>query len=295
MSSSHRVLRSSLLLFLAAGIWGFAFVAQRVGMDHLGPFAFNGIRFVLGCLSLVPVLLWQRRSGAARGDAPSALSTLLAGALAGLVLFGGASLQQIGLVTEGAGKSAFITGLYIVIVPFLGRLLGQAIRSTMVAGAVLALAGLFLISVTGDFRLGAGDPALIVGAFFWAGHILLINHLVARHDPVKISMAQFLVCGLCSLAVAGCAETVTLEAVRQAAVPLLFGGICSVGVAYTLQVVGQKNVPPGPASIILSMETVFAALGGWLLLGEGLGPRGLAGCALMLAGMVVAQLRRRER
>ena len=291
--ANTRALRSSFLLLIAAVIWGFAFVAQRVGMDFLGPFGFNGVRFLLGALSLLPILCWRNRSAKRYGQLrPAWLPTLLAGCLAGTILFAAASLQQIGLIHASAGKAAFITGLYIVLVPFIGVFLGQALRPLVIIGAILAVAGLFFLCVTEQFTLEPGDISLIIGSLFWAVHILLINHLVDRHEALLLSVVQFLACALLCLIVAFIFEKITWEAISKTAIPLLYSGICSVGIAYTLQVIGQKDVPPAPAAIILSMETVFAAFGGWLILGEQLGWRGFLGCSLMLAGMLVTQLRR---
>lgn len=269
-------------------------------MEFLGPFGFNGIRFMLGCLSLLPIYMFQRHAAARK--APVSVppegkdrSLLLAGSLAGLVLFVAASLQQIGLIYASAGKAAFITGLYIVLVPFFGVFLGHTLKPVMVIGAVLAVAGLFLLCVTEQLTLAPGDLFLLLGSIFWAVHILLINHLVIRHDALGLSVLQFLVCGLLCLIVAFVFETISWEAIVKTAIPILYAGIFSVGIAYTLQVVGQKNVAPAPAAIILSMETVFAALGGWIILGENLGLRGFIGCALMLAGMLATQMRREPR
>jgi len=288
-----RTLKSDALLMLTATIWGFAFVAQRVGMEYVGPFTFNGVRFALGSLSLVPLMLLKRKN-------PSAIAALLppadrqtvawGGALAGLVLFMGASLQQVGLVHTTAGNAGFITGLYVVIVPLLGLFWRQRPDLGTWIGALLAAAGLYLLSVTAAFEIAFGDLLVLVGAFFWAAHVLIIGWLSPRIESIQLACIQFAVCSLLSLITAAALETMTLQGLMGAALPILYGGLLSVGVAYTLQVVAQRDARPAHAAIILSLESVFAALGGWLLLGELLSARALVGCSLMMAGMLLSQL-----
>ena len=280
--------KSDLILCVAAVIWGFAFVAQRVGMEYVGPFLFNGVRFALGTLSLLP-LLFMKPGGSRKGDETEG-KALVGGTIAGIVLFVGASLQQAGLVYTTAGKAGFITGLYVVIVPVLGLFLGQRIRPGSWAGAVVAAVGLYLLSVTEDFRIALGDLLVIGGAFFWAVHVLIIGWLSPRVSSIRICVFQFMTCSLLSLAAAFLIEPVEYDALVKAAVPILYGGFCSVGVAYTLQVIGQKHAPPSHAAIILSLETVFAALGGRLILEETLPPRGLLGCTLMFSAMIISQM-----
>ena len=278
------------MLLLAAVIWGLAFVAQRIGMEHVGPFTYNGVRFFLGALSLLP-LLWLGRHSAVPVGAGGWRPILGGGLLAGLILFAGASLQQAGIVYTTAGKAGFITGLYVVIVPLLGLLWGHRTPWSTWIGAALAVAGLYLLTLTDDLTLAEGDGLVLIGAFFWAGHVLVIGWLSGRHiEPVLLACLQFIVCAVLSLAVAVVTEPITLAGLWGGAMPILYGGLLSVGVAYTLQVVAQRDAPPAHAAIILSLETVFAALGGWLLLNESLSGRGLIGCALMFAGMLLSQL-----
>ena len=289
-----RTLKSDALLLLTAAIWGFAFVAQRLGMDHLGPFTFNGIRFALGCLSLLPLLAFSRKHVAVAErlvPRPRTSKTLLGGALAGFALYMGASLQQAGLVYTTAGKAGFITGLYVVIVPLLGLFWKQRPDAGTWTGALLAAAGLYFLSVTEELTIALGDFLNLLGAFFWAIHVLLIGWLSPKIDSIKLAFIQFAFCSLLSLSTAVFVEAFSWQDIRQTAIPLLYGGVCSVGVAYTLQVVAQQHAPPAHAAILLSLESAFAALGGWLLLQETLGGRGLFGCALMLAGMLLSQLR----
>lgn len=278
--------RADLLLLLTALIWGFAFVAQRVGMEYVGPYLFNGARFALGCLPLIPFVL---------RNAPGSLTTHLLRAapgslLAGLFLFVGSSLQQVGLVYTTAGKAGFITGLYVILVPILGLLLRQQSGRNTWVGALVATAGLYLLSVKPPFSIAHGDALVLISALFWAGHVLIIGRLSRQIDWAALALLQFLTCSILSSGIALLTEPVALQPLFDAALPIFYGGVLSVGVAYTLQVVAQRQAPASHAAIILSLETVFAAFGGWLLLGETMSSRGLAGCGLMLVGMLVSQL-----
>jgi drug/metabolite transporter (DMT)-like permease len=287
-----RDIRSDGLLLLTALIWGLAFVAQRVGMAHVGPFTFNGVRFALGCLVLLPLVLRARpaNEGGSRGGSRGGPGLLVGGTLAGAVLFAGASLQQVGLVHTTAGNAGFITGLYVVIVPVLGLLLGQRANAGSWIGALLAAAGLYLLCITEGFTMAFGDLLELLGAVCWAGHVLLIGWLSPRADATRLAFVQFAACSALSLLTASFTEAIRISGLLQAAVPIVYGGAFSVGVAYTLQVVAQRHAHPPHAAILLSLEAVFAALGGWLLLDERLSPRGLLGCGLMLAGMLLSQL-----
>ena len=281
------VLQANILLLITAAIWGFAFVAQRAGMAHLGPFSFNAIRFGLGSLSLLPLVLATRRQ---REFHPSLGRLVRSGALAGVVLFAGASLQQVGLVCTTAGKAGFITGLYVVLVPLLGLLWGERVYLPAWIGAISAVAGLYLLSVSEQLSISPGDLWITLGALFWALHVQLIARLTQSIDALPLAAMQFAVCSLLSFGAAWATETITWEAVRAAMVPLLYGSFMSVGIAYTLQVVAQRHASPTPAAIIMSLESPFAAFGGWLLLGETMEMRQIMGAALMLAGMLIAQI-----
>lgn len=283
-----QTLRSNLLLFLTSVIWGFAFVAQRVGMEYVGPFTFNGVRFALGGLSLLPVLYINKKTASAYPEAD--LTTMLwGGFLAGSVLFMGASLQQIGIIYTTAGKAGFITGLYVVIVPILGLLWKQKTGVGTWLGALLAVIGMYLLSVTEQFTIAFGDLLVLIGAFFWAVHVQLIGWLTRRMDSLKLAFLQFITCSIFSLIIAILTEVITLHALINALLPIAYGGLLSVGVAYTLQVVAQRHAHAAHAAIILSLEAVFAAIGGWLILGEVLSLRGMIGCTFMLAGMLLSQ------
>lgn len=285
-------LKANLILLLTASIWGFAFVAQRVGANYVGSFTFNGIRFALGSLSLLPLILFQQRHSRNTGTNPDPhnKTSRHVGMWAGLILFIAASLQQIGMNYTTAGKAAFITGLYIIFVPIIGICLKQHITGSNWLGCALALFGLYFLSIKENFSISYGDMLQLIGAIFWSVHILLIDHFSHRTNTIMLAFFQFLTCSLLSLGTAMFWETINLKGILEAGIPLLYGGICSVGIAYTLQIIGQKSASPAHASIILSMETVFAALGGYLILHEHLQLRELLGCALMMAGMLISQL-----
>ena len=278
------------LLLLAALIWGFAFVAQKVGMDYIGPFAFNGIRFLLGAFSLLPLLLFVKKLFGYSSNRHNLSITIQGGLLLGLVLFVAASFQQIGIIETTAGNSGFITSLYIIIVPFLGVFFKHKITLNVWAGAFLAVIGLYFLSVTGGFKMAQGDALVLVSAFFFAVHILLIGYYAPRTHVLLLSIIQFAVSALLSLMAALLFEKIRWSALEEAAVPLLYGGIMSIGVAYTLQVIAQRNVTASKAAIVLSLESVFAALGGILLLEETVTLRKAVGGLLVLAGIILSQL-----
>ena len=280
------------LLLLSAVIWGFSFVAQRVGMRYVGPFTFNAVRFALGSLVLIPFAMSavRRRYPAGSDGGAWKRAALLGGAVAGAVIFIGVSFQQIGIQYTTAGKSGFITGLYVVLVPVLGLAIGRKTSTGTWIGVLLAAIGLYLLSFTGVFTISKGDMIVLGGTVFWAIHVLLISGLIHRTDGVLLAMVQFAACSLLSFAAALIFEKIEIAGIMAAAVPILYGGLMSVGIAYTLQVIAQRRTPPAHAAIILSLETVFAALGGWIALGEIIPARGLAGCALMLIGIVVSQV-----
>ena len=285
-------MKSNFMLLIAAAIWGFGFVAQRLGMNFLEPFAFNAMRFLLGTLSLLP-LLWflSRKTSTATIIEPDKSSILKGGVICGLVLFAAATFQQYGLFYTTAAKAGFITGLYLILVPILGILLRHKTGISIWLGALLALAGLYLLSVNDNFTMARGDTLIFIGALFWAFHILVIDHFSSRVDPIQLSAVQFLVCGALSLGVSFVFETPTIESILACWKPILFAGVVSVGIAYTLQVIAQKNANPSHAAIIMSLEAVFAAIGGVWLLDEILSSRAWFGCALMMTGMLLSQVK----
>ena len=289
-------IKSVFILLLTAAIWGLAFVAQRVGMDHMGAFTFNGIRFALGSISLLPVIYFfgkKSNNEEERIDA-DLKTTLVSGIIAGCILFIAASLQQVGLMYPTAGKAGFITSLYIVLVPIYGIFLKQKTHYTTWIGAVISVIGLYLLSINETFTIEYGDRLEIIGAFFWAAHIQVIGTFVKKVDAIKLSSVQFAVCAILSMITAFIFEDVDFSGIQNALVPLFYGGVMSAGVAYTLQAVGQKYAKPSHAAIALSMEAVFAAIGGIFLLQETLPMKGYFGCALMLAGMLITQTENME-
>ena len=279
---------ANFLLLLTAALWGFGFIAQVLGMEHLQPYAFNGYRFLVGALSLLPLMYYFYKKGTLKlGN----LKSLLIGSSAmGVILFIAASLQQVGLQYTTAANAGFITGLYIVIVPILGLAIKHTTGLNTWLGCALAVAGLFYLSVKDDFSIGYGDALQLIGACFWAAHILVIDHYTQKHSPLILAFIQFLICGLLSLFVSGIIEVTKIESIFAAGEALLYGGIVSVGIAYTLQIIAQKKAHPSHAAIILSLEAVFAALGGIWLLNQHLSDREFIGCSLMLAGMLISQL-----
>ncbi len=283
--------RANLLLLITAIIWGFSFVAQRQGMEHLSPFTFNSARFAVGALSLIPIIfLTQRKQKTAHLQPLFNKATIASGLCLGVPLFLGASLQQIGIVETTAGKAGFITGLYVIIVPLLGLLWHQKTRRGTWIGAVLAVIGMYFLSVTDGFSISKGDLLVLISALFWAIHVQLIAFLIQKFDALHLSLYQFFFCSLFSLLAAVQWETISISGFRGAALPVLYTGIFSVGIAYTLQIVAQQKTHPAHAAIILSLESVFAVLGGYYFLNEYISMRGLFGCSLMLAGMLLSQL-----
>jgi drug/metabolite transporter (DMT)-like permease len=289
---NKKALRADVLLLLTSCIWGFAFVAQRTGMEYVGPYTFNGIRFILGSLSLLPLIFFFKRKAARTGTAGAVTRKrfLLSSLAAGVCLFIAASLQQIGIMYTTAGNSGFITGLYVVLVPIFGIFLGRKTGLPTWIGATFTLTGLFFLSAAGNIdSINPGDFITAVSAVFWTFHVLVIDALVRKVDPLQLSSGQFAWCGLFSIIVAFFTESFELSAALAGIIPILYGGLCSVGIAYTLQVVAQRDAPPAHASIILCLEGVFAAIGGVLILSEPLGRWTLVGFALMLSGMLATQ------
>ena len=281
--------KSTILLFLTAIIWGFAFVAQRVGAEFVGAFTFNGIRFLLGATSLIPVILIFEKE---KFDKSRFIKTLVPSLAAGVILFIASTLQQMGIEWTGsAGKAGFLTGLYIVLVPIIRFFMGKKTSVLTFVGAIFALAGLFFLCMTGnELGFGKGDVVLIIGAFFWAAHILVIDKFVKDISPLKFSMMQFVICGLLSIVFAFFTETIEISAIKSAGIPILYGGLMSVGVAYTCQIIGQKDADPTFASIVFSTESVFSAIGGAIILNEVMSGRGYVGCILIFIGIILSQL-----
>lgn len=280
-------IQADLALLSTAIIWGSAFVAQRTASEQ-NPYLFNGLRFLLAGVVLLPALFFTSRSRVSSHKLDrQAWSGLL---LAGLVLACGAAFQQAGLRYTTAGNAGFITGLYVILVPiFQAIYLRQPPSRTVWLSAGLAATGLFLLSTGGKMRINPGDALELVGALFWAFHVIWIGRLVTRLGSLQIAVGQFLICGLVSSGVGLLSDPEALSQVGRAAWAIVYAGVISGGLGYTLQIFGQKLAPPSDAAILLSMEAVFAALFGALLLKEMLNITQLAGCAIMLTGMLLAQ------
>jgi drug/metabolite transporter (DMT)-like permease len=325
---NKKALRADILLLLTAAIWGIGFVAQRSGMNYVGPFTFNGVRFILGSLILLPIIILRRKifTQAGRTTRHLVLSSLAAGGLIFIAIL----FQQFGIMFTTAGNAGFITGLYVVFTPIVGIFIGRKTGMATWLGSVITFVGLYFLSVAGRPSINPGDIIDIISAFFWALHVLLIDRLMNTDvkrkeslDPIELSAGQFVICGffmlICAVFVepyivpvverinpallsAGLFEWLPFTALVSALkagtvsistnmiIPILYGGICSVGIAYTLQVIAQRNAPPAHATIILCFEGCFAALGGALLLSEKIGAWTLLGFILMLTGMLAAQL-----
>ncbi|OHD23211.1 MAG: hypothetical protein A2Y38_24125 [Spirochaetes bacterium GWB1_59_5] len=275
--------RYETLLLITAAIWGTGFVAQRLGMQNLGPFSYNAARFLVGALALVPVLFFRKVTMTQlRAALPSGLA-------AGTVLAVAAGFQQSGLLYTSAGKAGFITGLYVVLVPIAAMILGRKTPPRTWIGAVCALGGLYILSFSSVSGINRGDVLVLVSAFFWPVHILILDRWASTVDPLALACIQFAVCSaLCWLGAFANEAPATADFL-SGALPILYGGIFSIGIAYTLQAVAQSRAHPARAAIIMSLESAFAAIAGYFFLAERLGRRELAGCALMLVGMFVAQ------
>lgn len=280
-------IHADLILLLVAIIWGFGFVAQRLGMESLGPFGFNALRFLLGALSLLPLLFFLKSS-----KSNTSHSLILSGSIAGFALFAGASFQQAGLVYTTAGNAGFITGLYIILVPLLGLFIGQQTNVNTWLGGFTAVFGLYLLSFRDLSAINIGDILQLAGAACWATHVLIIAKFAPKVDNLRLAIVQFLICAFLSALVAFTfeAELFTMTNALNSWAPIAYAGLISVGIAYTLQIVAQKNAPPAHAAIIMSLEAVAAAFGGWLLLDESFSTTSILGCGLMLFGMLLSQL-----
>lgn len=285
---NRSALRTDLLMLLTAAIWGSTFVAQQMGMDTVGPFTYTGARMLLGAALVAPLWWWRGGPFASVPLVPSQ-GVLGAGALLGLVLFIAINLQQVGLLGTSVSNAGFITGLYVVLVPVLMRLGGAAVSRQVWIAVTVATLGMYLLSVKADATIAPGDWLQLGGALMWAVHMLLVGHLARRHDPLRLSVLQYLVAGVLSMLVALGRETITLDGVLQAGGAIAWGGVLSIGVAYTLQVIAQRDALASHAAVIYSSEGLFSAIGGWVMLNEQLALRGWLGALLICAAMVLAQ------
>ena len=308
MKKQQIPLKNSLILLLTATIWGIAFVAQSEGGEAVGPLTFNATRNIIGSLVLIPVILLlnkinpqsnsadftesDRQPMASSGSNPfSRNKTLIAGGIiCGICLCLASNFQQFGIQYTTVGKAGFITACYIVIVPIIGIFLKKKCSPFIWTAVVMALVGLYLLCITDGFSIGLGDILVLVCAFLFSLHILVIDYFSPKADGVKLSCIQFLVCGILSMIPALVLEHPQISSILTAWLPILYAGIMSCGVAYTLQIVGQKNVNPTVASLILSLESCISVLAGWVILGQKLSAKELLGCVIMFAAIILAQL-----
>ena len=292
--------RANLLLLLTAMIWGCAFVAQDVAADVLQPMSFNGSRMLLAALALVPLCCFSDRRAIKAGtgmawkqmDRAQRKTLLIGGTCCGVMLALGSIFQQLGLsLGTGAGKAGFITALYIVLVPLAGLLFFRRKLGKLVWLAVaLSVVGLYLLCMTGSLTIDPGDGMLIICAACYCGHILVVDYFSRRTECIKMSCIQFAVTTIICFAGAFLFEQPTWDAVAACAVPIIYAGVFSGGVGYTLQILAQRDAEPAVASLLMSLESVFAVLAGWVILGDALSVRELLGCAMMMGGIVLAQL-----
>lgn len=289
---NKKPLVSTLLLLLTAVIWGAAFVAQSIGAEHVGPLTFLAARSLFGCLFLLPLVAFRLRNHLRTGETARGLflQMLPAGAVCGFFLFSASLSQQAGIAYTTTAKAGFITALYVVLVPVLASFLGRRAKVVIWFSVLLSVAGLYLLSIKGAFRLELGDSLVILAAFLFAVQILCLDHFAPKMDPILLSFLEYLVQGVLAAILLPFFEHPTLDALAAAMPAILYAGIFSTGIGYTLQVVAQKGLDPTIASMIMSLEGVFAALSGWLVLGQGLTLRELLGCALMFFAVILASL-----
>lgn len=290
MNSTLKNWKSPLLLLLTAAIWGVAFVAQSVGMDYVEPFTFNGVRNLLGALVLLPVIYYFHKKEDTAELKEDSKTLWIGGGLCGLCLCVASSLQQIGIQYTTAGKAGFLTAMYIIIVPVIGLFFKQKCSPFVGISIVLATIGLYLLSIKEGFSIGAGDIYVILCAGVFSLHILVIDYFAPKCNGVKLSCIQFLVCGVICSVIALAVETPSFQGILAAWMPIAYAGVMSCGVAYTLQIIGQKGMNPTVASLILSLESVISVLAGWVLLHQALSVRELIGCVIMFAAIILAQL-----
>lgn len=287
-------IKSSLILLLTATIWGVAFVAQSVGMEYIGPFTFNAIRCVLGGLVLIPVILVlkKKKETGAENQEKEDKKTLWAGGIAcGVILCIASNLQQFGIMEASVGKSGFFTALYIVMIPVIGIFIGKRPGIKLWFCVALAVVGMYLLCMKdGSFTIERADIMLLLCALAFSFHILVVDYFSPKVDGVKMSCIQFFVCGVLSAVGMLFTETPDISNIQAAWLPLLYAGLLSCGVGYTLQIVGQKGINPVIVSLIMSLESVISALAGWVILGQVLSPKEILGCVLMFVAIIITQI-----
>ena len=279
------------MLFLAALIWGFAFAFQSRGMEHMGPMTFNGIRFLIGAIVLIPVIFLFKKPGEKRSASKEDIKiTVLGGIICGLCLFGASSLQQFGIQYTSVGKAGFLTTLYIILVPIIGIFFKRKVSAIVWIGALLSVAGMYLLCVSETMSINKGDVLAFGCAIIFAFHILAVDHFAPKTNGVVLSCLQFLTSGICAMIFAFIFEQPTMTEIVNGIIPLLYVGVMSSGVAYTLQILGQKNADPTIASLIMSLESAVSVLGGWLILHQKLTGKELLGCLLMFIAVIGVQI-----
>ena len=284
-------IKGMLLLLLAAIIWGSAFVAQSVGMEYVGPFTFNCVRTLIGGIVLIPCITLLNHGKVKKKMTSSEKKRLMIGGICcGIALAIGSTLQQFGIMYTTVGKAGFITAFYIIIVPILGLLLGKKCGLSVWISVMIALIGLYFLCITDGFSIGKGDSYVFLGALAFAIHILVIDYFTQFNDGVKMSCIQFFSCGIICFIPMILFEHPEISTILLAWKPILYAGVLSCGVGYTLQMVGQKNMNPTVASLILSLESVISVIAGFLVLHQNLSQRELIGCALMFMAIILAQL-----
>lgn len=286
-------MKNSLLLLLVALIWGVAFVAQSEGARDVGPYTFNALRMLIGGLVLLPAIRLMDARRVRLGDERPPMNKnklIVGGVCCGVMLFLASTLQQVGLLYTTAGKAGFITALYIIIVPLIGLLFGRKNGVALWVSVALAVVGMYFLCMTGGLSLGRGEGLCMLCALFFAVHILIVDHFSPYVDGVRMSCIQFFVCGALSSVLMLWFEKPDGRAILSAWLPLLYTGVLSSGVGYTLQIIAQKDVNPTVASLLMSLESVFSALAGWVILGQSLSARELMGCLMMFAAIILAQL-----
>lgn len=294
--SKYKVLGGSILLLIAAVIWGTAFVAQSTAMDHIGPFTMNGLRSLFASLFLLPAMLISDKIHGKKPTFfgttnPSEIKTLLkGGVLMGIFVTIASTIQQIGIISTTVGKAGFLTTLYIVMVPILGLFLKKKIGLSSWVAILLSLVGMYLLCVKGSFSIGTGDLLMIGSAFFFAIHILVIDAYSYRTSGIRLSFIQFVICAVVCLVFALIFESPEWEDIVSAMGSIIWVGVFSAGIGYTLQVVGQKSVPAHVAPLIMSLESVFSALSGAIFLNEVMNRREVIGCILIFFGVMLAQI-----
>lgn len=291
----NKHLKGTLLLTLTALIWGIAFVAQSIGMEHVGPWTFICTRYVLGALVLIPVICISTKKRLSQSqdsifDADIRKNTLIGGALCGIFLFSASLLQQYGIIYTSVGKAGFITALYIIIVPILSIFLHRKIGMNEWIGAAIALIGFYVMSIQGKTAINNGDLLILICAFLFSMQIMTIDRYVDKVDPVAMSFVQFLVCAILGFLGMIIFEKPDLASLSSAAIPILYAGLLSSGAGYTLQILGQKDLKPTVASLLMSLESVFSALAGFIILHQILSTRELIGCILVFVGVISAQI-----